>query len=291
MSLSLNINHAGTFWPPASPIDETTCKLTRSNKTTKWLGSSMVKEVKARSSYPVLRVVGSAPGELLVPRRYAQSTSGRMVSQRTLPQDSRSTAMASDSAHVRKPYATLRKCPGVVPQDSANLSRASGKSVLRNSLSSIPDYHHTVTNLSTPNGEFTKRCRSMDNPRMASNPSAEIRRINLKALIERDFENNQSALARLCGKKPAYINDLVAEGSEKSFGEKAARGIEQSVGLLQFELDRPNSTLRMDPARQPPTRQQLKDLIGKLTPAEEAEVVQFGRAIMERRKKKQRRSA
>lgn len=59
------------------------------------------------------------------PRKYAQSTSGRMDSQVTSPPDSRSIDMTSDSPSRGRVESALRKYPIVVPQRLANFACSS----------------------------------------------------------------------------------------------------------------------------------------------------------------------
>jgi hypothetical protein len=77
-----------------------------------------------------LRVVGPR-GDLLLPRRYAQSTSGRMDSTGTSPSLSRSNAIAVDSAIRCLAEIALRRYPTVVPQRVAYDSCSTGESELR----------------------------------------------------------------------------------------------------------------------------------------------------------------
>src|SRR4051812_9904692 len=81
---------------------------------------------------PHLRLVVDNSGRGLDALRYAQSTSGRSSSQNTEPPVSRSSAMASFSEQLRKPYATLRKCPNVVSHFTASDSLSSSESPCQN---------------------------------------------------------------------------------------------------------------------------------------------------------------
>lgn len=65
-----------------------------------------------------------------------------------------------------------------------------------------------------------------------------IRRENLKALGKSATE-----LAALMGKTPQYWRDLMQ--TEKSFGEKAARGIEEKLGLARGQLDQAGAVFRV----------------------------------------------
>jgi len=62
-----------------------------------------------------------------------------------------------------------------------------------------------------------------------------VRRLNLTALINRDFSGNVSAFARRIDRKPSQILDVMAE--RKGFGEKLARYIEEQLNLTPHVLD------------------------------------------------------
>src|SRR5690606_24985410 len=89
----------------------------------------------AKTDQPHLRIVGEAPGELLVPRRYAQSTSGRSSSQRTAPPLSRSKAMTSDSPKRPPVESFFLMYPSVVPHRAAKESCSAGFNDDRNARS------------------------------------------------------------------------------------------------------------------------------------------------------------
>ncbi len=101
-------------------------------------------------------------------------------------------------------------------------------------------------------------------------PVAEVRRENLRRYCARHCggpvgdENALYRLKELTGHKGAYLADLLKPGSDKSFGEKSARKIEQKLGLYDGELDLPNSQLRHDPARKDSPRIALADLIQEM---------------------------
>lgn len=236
---------------------------------------------------PWVPVFVDETGAAVLPRRYAQSTSGRIVSQGTSPPDSRSIFTANDSPQVLYPYAMLSRCLTVVPHRSANAARSERDLPLRNSLSSIRSVHHTVLIRSTPNGEFTKRCESNSIPAMDSSELEELKKTrisNLKSLIQRDYAGNAAALGRDCKKLPQYINDLV--GGRKSFGEKAVMGIEAGAGLLRGQLSITNSPLLRDPSRSGSAPASIDHLYHDLDEAAKRDAFEF---IMQLKSGKRRR--
>lgn len=192
------------------------------------------------------------------PRICAQSTSPRSSSHVTRPADSRSISIASDSPQGRKPYAILRRCPGVVPHLSAKDLRSTTGNCFKNALNSMPPLYQTVTQKQAPNSAFTKWCMNGDN-RGVKNEDQAIRAENLKRLIEMQFRGNASRLARACGKKPNYLSAL--KNGKKSFAEKAARSIEWGAGLIRGQLDIPNSLLLRDPNRRERPRDEVQAVI------------------------------
>jgi len=182
----------------------------------------------------------------LLPRKYCQSTSGRITSAVTLPPDSRSISMASDSPQVLAPQATLRRCPTLVLHRSANDSRSADDNDFKNSLSFMSALSPNGVSLSTLNGDFTKRCDRGHALTMSSPPisrAVKARRIkNLKAAIEEKFGGNISAAARAIDADDMhYVNYLngVLNNPDKSFGEKACRKAEKGLGYPPgtFDLD------------------------------------------------------
>jgi hypothetical protein len=239
-----------------------------------------------RASYARLRLVWSSDEPLIT----FQSTSGQSCSQRSLPPNSRSRLMANRSEQGLNPYATLRRCPAVVSQRSAKSSRADGDMSSRSSFkgsstSAMPHYHHTVLNNATPSGEFTAWCNGSDNAPMLD--MAKIRRQNLARLIERDFHNNKSELARAYGEenpKPQYFSDLLREASGKSFGEKAARKIEEKAGIKTGQLDIPDSPLLHDETRRDKVKDTLRLVIDDLDRDEMREALVAVRKIQGKRR-------
>src|ERR1700722_17627728 len=131
------------------------------------------------------------------------------------------------------------RCPAVVLQSDANLSRCSTVSLSTYALSAassvdaMPDYHHTVIAQSTPFREFTKWCQCDE---LGSMDDKSIRIANLKALLKEAFDDNQSRMAAAARKnsggkerKPSFFNDLLS--GRKSFGGALARTLEREFGL------------------------------------------------------------
>lgn len=76
---------------------------------------------------------------------------------------------------------------------------------------------------------------------MASMGNADQRRDALRRLIS---ERANGVVSDFCDRydlNPVYIRALVAPGSTKSFGEKAARRLEDSIGLPARSLDQPTT--------------------------------------------------
>lgn len=240
-----------------------------------------------KSGQPRFGVV-SADGTIVEARRYAQSTSGHVSSHVTLPPDSRSIAMDNHSAHDL-PYTTLRRCPTDVLQRDAKASRSVGDSESQYSLSCMPDYHHKVTVLSTPTGEFTKRCKSPENVGMGNNLAAmhEIRRRNFERLCEIRFQANRSKLARKLGVQASYVNDRIKPGG-RTLGEEAARKIEQKVGLFAGQLDLQDSPLRMDERAIDKVDEEIRDMVDGLSEDEKRDTFEFLSVLIGRRKKRRR---
>lgn len=69
---------------------------------------------------------------------------------------------------------------------------------------------------------------------------AAIRRTNLRALCKRREWSIKDLAARLTWARYTYWRDLLDDESKKSFGEKVARRIEESLELGRGWLDEPN---------------------------------------------------
>ena len=239
---------------------------------------------KTKGNYPARRVVDLEEFREL--RRNAQSTEGHNSSQVTLPLVSRSSATASSAEQGRDPYATLLRWPSVVPQRSARSRRSSTDRDCQNGFSSMRPSHHTVLFFATPTGEFTPSGAQLHNLGM---DKPQIRRENLRRFVATRLDGNKSKLSRLLGNEStAYVNDLLREGSTKSFGEKAAASIEDKVGLQAGQLDIKDSPLLMDEKRRDKVDEEIRQLTAGLTKNEKLDMVDVLREMYSKRKKTRR---
>lgn len=239
---------------------------------------------KTKRNYPARRVVELSEFREL--RRYAQSSFGQSDSQRSWPADSRSKATAKDSEQERDPFATLVRCPSVVPQRSANERRAGTVIDFRKALRVMTGSHHTVSFFATPTGEFTTIRGARDNSGMEK---PQIRRENLRRFVATKLDGNNSRLSRLLGNESnGYVNDLLRDGSKKSFGEKAAATIEEKIGLQAGQLDIKDSPLLMDEKRRDKLDEDIRELTAGLTKPEKLELADVLRDMYSKRKKSRR---
>lgn len=232
-------------------------------------------------NYPARRVVELAECREL--RTYAQSTSEQSDSQRTFPCDSRSSETASDSEHDRVPYTTLRRWPKDVLQRAARAFRSETVIDFQKLMRSMAHYHHAVIEKQSPSGDFTRRCRSVDNSGM-ENPMAPIRRRNLQRLIDRDFGGIQSAIARAYSPEnptPSYFSDLLR--GKKSFAEVAAFNIEERIGLKVGQLSIPDSPLLYDDSRKNSLKDEIQVALEDLSKEEQREALAAIRKIQSKR--------
>lgn len=233
---------------------------------------------------PALRVVDGRDENREL-RRYAQSTSEHSDSPRTFPSDSRSSAMASDSEQGRVPYTTLRKWPKETRQRFARECLSGTVIDFQKVLRSMAHSHHSVIENQSPSREFTNWWQAPDNPDM-ENSMAETRRRNLARLIERDFGGNKSEIARAYdpdNPKPQYFSDLLRPLGGKSFGEKAARKIEEKTSLKPGQLDIPNSPLIHDESKRSRVKEELRLALDDLDKDEQRELLDTVRKIQARR--------
>lgn len=246
--------------------------------------------MKKKQPYARLAAVN---GELLLDDlRKSQSTSGLCSSQRTLPADSRSILIANHSAQDRDLYATFFKWPAVVPHRSAKASRSVIDIGSRKVSRSMSEYHHMVNNKATPIREFTNWCLSSHNGRMNKAERRATRVANTLALIRRDFHGVQAELARkLDLESGSYLSDLLRAGSKKSFGEDAARSIEEGAGLQHGQLDIKDSPLLRDNTRKLNTKDEIQNELMDLSPGEEIEIAKALAEIKARRKRRRQRAS
>jgi hypothetical protein len=186
-----------------------------------------------------LRLAWTNPDLADEPRRYAQSTSGRMDSTGTSPPLSRSSAMAVDSAIRSFVESALRRYPTVVPQRAAYECWASRSRELRYLRSGEGDsIGRTLPygkEIAIPFGHLPVAAYSYDESMSLS----DTRRRRLRLLIGQ--AGSQKALSEMCGfQSDNYISQLLKPG--KSFGEKAARRIEKGARKPEKWLDSDEET-------------------------------------------------
>lgn len=191
---------------------------------------------------PVLRLVVNLDPRFEVPRRYDQSTSGRMSSTGTTPPLSRSRAMAVDSAILSFVERALRKYPMDVSQRSAYASWASRSRELRYVRSdsirqTLPDsnvlaipFVHLRRSPSSQNEQVDKNEQRKEEQRR-------VRRRRLKELVKELGRGSRATLAGAIDAEPNYISQLVSDRLNKSFGEETARKLEVAAGKPKYWLD------------------------------------------------------
>lgn len=86
----------------------------------------------------------------------------------------------------------------------------------------------------TPFRDFTEWCTRRDNETVKIQ---DVRRDNLRRLIADRHQGNVTAFAESIGKRQSQLADTL--DGRKSFGEKVARAIEASAGLVPLSLDAP----------------------------------------------------
>lgn len=117
----------------------------------------------------------------------------------------------------------------------------------------------------------------------------EIRRENLRRFVRTRLGDSKAKLTELLGNEsPGYVNDLLREGSGKSFGEKAAATIEQKIGLKAGQLDLEDSPLLMDESRLDRAEKDIEDQFSGLTRDEKLQLSDAMRQIYAKRKKSRR---
>lgn len=150
-----------------------------------------------------LRLVWS-DGEAVVPRTYAQSTSGRICSQRTSPPLSRSNAIASDSPNLPLVESFLRMYPSEVRQRFAKDCCSVRVRALRYSRSA------SMGNYSLPAGTV----QSSDPGNWSLGPSAYVA----------DMRNKKADLERLYAVRRQRLSQLVSEyGSQAELARALAK--------------------------------------------------------------------
>lgn len=189
---------------------------------------------KKNTNHPALRLVVSRDDLPDVPRKYDQSTSGRVSSTGTAPELSRSNAIAVDSAIRSFVDKAFRRYPSEVPQRPAYASCASRSSELRYDLSdsilrTLPDSNLLAIPFVHLPGVAAPYYHCMDRDELKR-----VRKRRLALLVE-EF-GSQVALAKTLNSEPNLISQLLTN-PRKSFGEKVARNIESKCRKPRGWLD------------------------------------------------------
>lgn len=180
-----------------------------------------------------LRLVFSREDSLDVPRKYDQSTSGRVSSTGTAPPLSLSNAITVDSAIRSFVESAFRRYPKEVPQRAAYASWSSRSKVLRYLLSdSIGQTLPDSNSLAIPFAHSSARPSNYDSP-MDREELRRIRKIRLAELVA-EF-GTQTELAAKMDDEQNYISKLLSPNTP--FGEKTARKIELAARKPQGWLD------------------------------------------------------
>lgn len=183
-----------------------------------------------RKPQPLLRLVTNRETLSDVPRRYPQSTSGRMSSTNTTPELSRSSAIAVDSAIRSFVDSAFRRYPTEVSQRRAYSSCASRGSELRyDRRDSIGGVLPSSNVLAIPFVHLPARRAPYD----GGMDIRDVRRRRLREL--KDELGSQQAIADRLQGEQNYISGLLS--GKKPFGEKTARKIEKACGKPEKWLD------------------------------------------------------
>lgn len=188
-----------------------------------------------------LRVVDLS-GDVREPRRYAQSTSGRMDSHETTPPDSRSILIASDSRNGCATDIALRKYPTVVPQRSANEScdsRSSEFKYRRSASMSLILLNGKSSSILDGNLPFGNRGYDAEMAkRLTRQELKEIRFRNFDALLDR-YDGSPK---KFC-EKTGYTSETTIsqlKTRKKAFGTDLGRQIAEAAGLDPLALENPD---------------------------------------------------
>lgn len=181
--------------------------------------------------HPHLRVVRDGDD----PRMYFQSTSGRSDSHLTVPPDSRSKEMTSDSPNLWPVDKTFRIYPSDVSQRAANASCSSDPSELMYALSS--SMMESLPNgkvLSIPFGNLPFGIDRYD-PSMDRKALKELRFKNFDELMRR-FDGSPTKFCEETGyNSPTTISQLKTR--KKAFGGDLARDLEKAARLEPYALE------------------------------------------------------
>lgn len=170
------------------------------------------------------------------PRKYAQSTSGRVSSTGTAPELSRSSEMANDSRMRSLVESTLRRYPTDVPQRLAKPSCTSVSSELRYVRSdSMPRSLPLGNILSIPDGQLP-RGKDLYNGRMDKD---QIRTANFLRILREQYRNSPKAFEIATGYSANMVSQI--KTGKKVVGEDRAVTLEKAMKLETGTLERPNA--------------------------------------------------
>lgn len=177
--------------------------------------------------------LATSDGKSVEPRMYAQSTSDRMLSQRTAPELSRSNAITSLSPKRCPVESTLRMYATVVPERLANDSCSSvgrefkyarSGSAMQNSLPNSKAMSIPFGQLLQGNGDYD-----------SSMSTEETRRNNFRRLLQEKYNGSPKQFEVETGYSANMATQL--RSGKKDFGEKVARKIESMAKLKPLALD------------------------------------------------------
>jgi hypothetical protein len=123
------------------------------------------------------------------------------------------------------------RCPGAWPTPAANDPFSSSERDCQYVLKSIRDYHHKVTPIATPFGEFTKWCESDEMSDMDSRDVdiQEKRRDILRAYIRDVLKISVNAFALEIGGTPSFYSELLSGKGKRAFRESLAEKLEDKI--------------------------------------------------------------
>jgi transcriptional regulator with XRE-family HTH domain len=180
---------------------------------------------------PILRLVVSKDDDC---RRKAQSTSGRVVSQRTIPPDSRSNAMARDSPNFCFVDRAFRMYPIVVPHRAAKSDWAPGLSELTYSRSSIQPILPSSKVESIPVGNLPAGNERYHRV-MSDDPLDPTRTANFLRLLREDYGNSPKKFEVATGYSANMVSQI--KTGKKWVGYDLARRLEGMMRKPRGLLD------------------------------------------------------
>ncbi len=170
-------------------------------------------------------------------RMYAQSASGSRSSQRTAPEDSRSSKMQSSARNDWWRLAAFLRYPSVVPHAATYAARSSFDKELRYlSNLSMGILYPQVKPESIPTGHLPSSKLLIE----CGMDKFEIRRLNLQAVLRTHCNGKAAALADKIGGAPSYVSRMLyPEGKrgKKRIGEDMRDRIEDALALPRGYMD------------------------------------------------------